>query len=49
MFTEALFTRIWMHPKCPLTDEEIMDTHTHTHAHTHTHTHSGILFSHKKE
>ena len=38
MFTEALFTRIWMHPKCPLTDEEIMDTHTHTHAHTHTHT-----------
>ena len=41
MFTKALFTKIWMYPKCPLTDEEIMDTQTHTH--------SGILFNHKKE
>ena len=34
MFTEALFIKIWMHPKCPLANEEIMDTHTHTHKHT---------------
>ena len=41
-FIAALSTKaeLWMHPKCPSTDEWIKETWD---------THTGILFSHKKE